>query len=423
MDSPKIRFKGYTDAWEQRKFNDVFDFMQNNSLSRAELSSDAGDVMNVHYGDILVKYGDVLDVETDNLTYLLNSTLVEKYQASLLQNGDIIIADAAEDETVGKCTEIAGLTTEIVLSGLHTIPCRPTTKFAEGYLGYYMNSRAYHDQLLPLIQGTKISSISKSAIQDTKVMYPKLEGEQVKIGSYFTNLDHLITLHQRKCEQTKKLKKFMLQKMFPKDGANVPEIRFSGFTDVWEQRKLGDLGSLKNGMNFSKDAMGHGYAFVNLQNVFGNNVVDAKNLGLAEASEKQLLEYSLQKGDVLFVRSSVKLEGVGEAALVSETLENTTYSGFIIRFRDEYGLNNDFKKFVFATKKVRDQIMSQATNSANKNISQSVLENLTFEIPSKDEQKKIGEFFQNLDNLITLHQRKYEELQKIKKFMLQNLFV
>lgn len=188
--------------------------MQNNSLSRAELSPDEGDVMNVHYGDILVKYGDVLDVETDNLTYLLDSTLVEKYQASLLQNGDIIIADAAEDETVGKCTEIAGLTTEIVLSGLHTIPCRSTIKFAEGYLGYYMNSRAYHDQLLPLIQGTKISSISKSAIQDTKVMYPKLEGEQAKIGSYFRSLDNLITLHQRKYEELQKIKKFMLQNMF-----------------------------------------------------------------------------------------------------------------------------------------------------------------------------------------------------------------
>ena len=182
----------------------------------------------------------------------------------------------------------------------------------------------------------------------------------------------------------------------------------------WEQRKLGDLGSLKNGMNFSKDAMGHGYAFVNLQNIFGNNVVEAKSLGLAEASEKQLLEYSLQKGDVLFVRSSVKLEGVGEVALVAENLENTTYSGFIIRFRDGYGLNNDFKKFVFATKKVRDQIMSQATNSANKNISQSVLENLTFEIPSKDEQKQIGEFFSNLDNLITLHQSKAESWKNKK---------
>ena len=176
-------------------------------------------------------------------------------------------------------------------------------------------------------------------------------------------------------------------------------------------------------MNFSKDAMGHGYAFVNLQNIFGNNVVDSKYLGLAEASEKQLLEYSLQQGDVLFVRSSVKLEGVGEAALVAENLENATYTGFIIRFRDEYGLNNDFKKIVFSTKNVRDQIMSQATNSANKNISQSVLENLIFKFPSLAEQQKIGSYFQNLDNLITLHQRKVEKLKNLKKSMLQKMFV
>lgn len=178
------------------------------------------------------------------------------------------------------------------------------------------------------------------------------------------------------------------------------------FLHAWEQRKLGELGSLKNGMNFSKDAMGHGYAFVNLHNIFGKNVVDSNSLGLAEASEKQLIEYSLQKGDVLFVRSSVKLEGVGEAALVAENLKNTTYSGFIIRFRDEYGLNDNFKKVIFSIKNVRDQIMSQATNSANKNISQSVLENLLLKLPLKDEQAKIGSYFQNLDNLITLHQRK-----------------
>ena len=203
---------------------------------------------------------------------------------------------------------------------------------------------------------------------------------------------------------------------------NTPKIRFKGFKDDWEQRKLGELGSLKNGMNFSKDAMGHGYAFVNLQNIFGHNVVNIDDLGLAEASEKQLIEYSLQKGDVLFVRSSVKLEGVGEAALVPRNLENTTYSGFIIRFRDEHGLNDDFKKFIFLTQKVRDQIMSQATNSANKNISQSVLENLSFEVPVYEEQQKIGEYFSNLDNLITLHQRKCDETKQLKKFMLQKMF-
>ena len=201
-----------------------------------------------------------------------------------------------------------------------------------------------------------------------------------------------------------------------------PKIRFKGFTKDWEQRKLGELGSLKNGMNFSKEALGHGFPFINLQNIFGNNVIDVNKLELADATEKQLLEYSLLKGDVLFVRSSVKLEGVGEAALVPETFENTTYSGFIIRFRDEYGLNNDFKKYIFGTQKVRNQIMAQATNSANKNISQGVLENLTFEVPSFDEQAKIGEHFSNLDHLITLHQRKCEQTKKLKKYMLQKMF-
>ena len=397
--------------------------LQNNTLSRADLSNERGIAKNVHYGDVLIKFGDVLDVSREQLPMITDEKILDKYKASFLQNGDVIIADTAEDTTVGKCSEIAGLRDEVVLSGLHTIPYRPVEKFATGYLGYYLNSSAYHDQLIPLMQGIKVTSISKSAMQDTDVVYPKSTEEQAMIGSYFQSLDNIITLHQRKCEQTKKLKKYMLQKMFPQNGAKVPEIRFDGFTYDWEQRKLGELGSLKNGMNFSKEAMGHGFPFINLQNIFGNNVIDVNKLELADATEKQLLEYSLLKGDVLFVRSSVKLEGVGEAALVPETLENTTYSGFIIRFRDEYGLNNDFKKYIFGTQKVRNQIMAQATNSANKNISQGVLENLTFEVPSFDEQAKIGEHFSNLDHLITLHQRKCDELKKMKKYMLQNMFI
>ena len=202
-----------------------------------------------------------------------------------------------------------------------------------------------------------------------------------------------------------------------------PKIRFKGFTKDWEQRKLGELGSLKNGMNFSKEAMGIGFPFVNLQNIFGNNVIDVTNLGKAMASDSQLKDYNLLNGDVLFVRSSVKLEGVGEAALVPQNLENTTYSGFIIRFRDEYGLDNNFKRFLFGIESVRNQIMAQATNSANKNISQTVLENLCLKIPNKSEQEKIGLYFSNLDHLITLHQHKCEELQNIKKFMLKNMFI
>ena len=201
-----------------------------------------------------------------------------------------------------------------------------------------------------------------------------------------------------------------------------PKIRFNGYTEDWEQRKLEELGSLKNGMNFSKEAMGIGFPFVNLQNIFGKNVIDVTNLGKAMASDSQLKDYNLLNGDVLFVRSSVKLEGVGEAALVPQNLENTTYSGFIIRFRDEYGLDNNFKRFLFGIEFVRNQIMAQATNSANKNISQTVLENLCLKIPKKSEQEKIGLYFSNLDHLITLHQRKCEQTKTLKKYMLQKMF-
>ena len=259
-------------------------------------------------------------------------------------------------------------------------------------------------------------NIAPADFFETKLMIPQDIEEQKKIGKYFEELERLITLHQRKCEETKTLKKYMLQKMFPQNGHSVPEIRFSGFTEDWEQRKLGELGSLKNGMNFSKEAMGIGFPFVNLQNIFGNNVIDVTNLGKAMASDSQLKDYNLLNGDVLFVRSSVKLEGVGEAALVPQNLENTTYSGFIIRFRDEYGLDNNFKRFLFGIESVRNQIMAQATNSANKNISQTVLENLCLKIPNKSEQEKIGLYFSNLDHLITLHHRKYMKYADLSVF-------
>ncbi|MCI6683039.1 MAG: restriction endonuclease subunit S [Roseburia faecis] len=211
---PKIRFSGFADAWEQRKLGDVLVSLQNNTLSRADLSKEIGVAKNVHYGDVLIKFGEVLDVSKEKLPMILDENVLTKYNASFLQNGDVIVADTAEDSTVGKCSEIAGLIDEVVLSGLHTIPYRPVEKFASGYLGYYLNSNAYHHQLIPLMQGIKVTSISKSAMQDTGIIYPKLIEEQAKIGTYFQSLDHLITLHQHKCDELQKLKKFMLQNMF-----------------------------------------------------------------------------------------------------------------------------------------------------------------------------------------------------------------
>lgn len=211
---PDIRFDGFTDDWEQRKLGNVLFSLQNNTLSRANLSDESGIAKNVHYGDVLIKFGEVLDVRKEKLPMITDENVLSKYKASFLQNGDVIVADTAEDSTVGKCSEIAGLNDEVVLSGLHTIPYRPIEKFASGYLGYYLNSGAYHNQLIPLMQGIKVTSISKSAMQNTDIDYPKSQEEQGKIGAYFKSLDEMITLHQHKCEELQNIKKFMLQNMF-----------------------------------------------------------------------------------------------------------------------------------------------------------------------------------------------------------------
>lgn len=211
---PKTRFPGFTDDWEQRKFGEVFTSLQNNTLSRAELSNEPGAAQSIHYGDVLIKYDEVLNVSDEPLAYIANQSVADKFRNSYLQNGDIVIADTAEDETVGKCTEIKGLTDQKIVSGLHTIPVRANKEFASGFLGFYLNSGSYHDQLRPLMQGIKVTSISKGALQDTIVKYPSDLKEQASIGNFFESLDNFITLHQRKLNHLKELKQGLLQKMF-----------------------------------------------------------------------------------------------------------------------------------------------------------------------------------------------------------------
>ena len=185
-------------SWEQRKFGEVFDCtVPNNTLSRVELSYDEGTVLNVHYGDVLIKYGSVLDVQKDDIPRIPHRC-IEDFNGALLQDGDVIIADTAEDETTGKACEIGNLQGSAIVSGLHTMVCRPRNRMALGYLGYYLNSNAYHHQLLPLMQGIKVLSLSRSNIQKTSVSYPSAMKEQQLIASYFSQLDNLITLHQRK---------------------------------------------------------------------------------------------------------------------------------------------------------------------------------------------------------------------------------
>lgn len=183
-------------AWEQRKLEDCFEFLKNNTLSRADLNGENGTARNVHYGDILIKFADCLDGERSDLPFITDDTVLPKFAGSILREGDVIFADTAEDEAVGKCVELRKLPKEPTISGLHTIPARPRFPFGAGYLGHYLNSDAYHRQLLPLMQGIKVISVSKAALQDTQVRFPSLS-EQSAIGATLSEIDSLITLHQR----------------------------------------------------------------------------------------------------------------------------------------------------------------------------------------------------------------------------------
>ena len=403
MENPKIRFKGFTKDWEQRKLGEVLISLQSNTLSRADLSNETGIAKNVHYGDVLIKFGDVLDVSREQLPMIKDEKILDKYKASFLQNGDVIIADTAEDTTVGKCSEIAGLRDEVVLSGLHTILYRPVEKFATGYLGYYLNSGAYHDQLIPLMQGIKVTSISKSAMQDTDIVYPKSTEEQAMIGSYFQSLDHLITLHQRKCEQTKNLKKYMLQKMFPQNGAKVPEIRFDGFTYDWEQRKLGEIATETYGGGTPKTSNEEFWKgdipWIQSSDLIDECLFDVRPRKCIsqEAVSKSATKLVPQNSIAIVTRV-----GVGKLAFMPFSYATSQ------DFLSLSGLKIDPEFTVYALYKMMQSVSNEVQGTSIKGVTKDELLAKKIIFPSCNEQKKIGAYLHSLDNLITLHQRQHK---------------
>ena len=264
-----------------------------------------------------------------------------------------------------------------------------------------------------------IAHYTITQLSETPISLPDIE-EQIKVGEYFESLDRLITLHQRKCEETKKLKKYMLQKMFPQNGKRVPEIRFAGFTDDWEQRKLGDISSLITKGTTPKDKSGTGEVnFIKVENIndFSGDIVGMSKISLEE-HQGYLKRSQLQEGDILFSIAGT----LGRVTSVNKEIlpANTNQALSIIRLKEG---NLEYVKTCLKGNVVADFIRRNPTIGAQPNLSLEQVSNLEIEIPSEAEQEKIGLYFSNLDHLITLHQRKYEELQKIKKFMLQNMFI
>ena len=418
---PQIRFSGFTDTWEQRKLSDTLNFLSNNTLSRAELSEDTGTYKNVHYGDVLVKFGEYIDAQSTDLPYIADDEKAKKFESSKLQDGDIIIADTAEDEAVGKCVEIGNIGDLSIVSGLHTIPCRSKVKFAPAYLGFYLNSSSYHDQLIPLMQGIKVTSISKSAISDTLISAPTDLSEQGKIGQFFSQLDTLITLHQRKYDKLTKVKKAMLEKMFPENGSPYPEIRFKGFTDAWEQHKLGDHSEIVAGGTPNtghpeywnpKEIPWMSSGEINNKVIYSTDNMISK-IGFSNSSAKWVKEKSV----LIALAGQGKTRGT---VAISEIPLTTNQS--IAAIQPDSFL---YYKFLFQNLEERYNELREVSSGdgTRGGLNKQIISDLEVLAPEIQEQIKIGDFLCGIDTLITLHQRKLEKLKNIKKACLEKMFV
>ncbi|WMD16102.1 restriction endonuclease subunit S [Anaerostipes hadrus] len=395
MSKPKIRFKGYEEDWEQRKLSKVAKYRNGKAHENSIAENGKYIVVNSKF---VSTDGRVRKFSNEQIEPLYKGEIA--FVLSDVPNGRAIARTFLVDKD-GKYTlnqRIAGIT-----------PYENTDSY---FLHILMNRNRY---FLKFDDGNKQTNLSVNDVTNFEEKYPSYE-EQYKIGQCFSNLDHLITLHQRKCEETKKLKKYMLQKMFPQNRKRVPEIRFAGFTDDWEQRKLGDLTTYRNGTGHEEKQSDVGkYELVNLNSISIDGGLKPSGKFIDEETE------TLIKDDLVMVLSDVGHgDLLGRVAIIPEN------NRFVLNQRVALLRNNGFAdtKYLFSYINAHQRYFKlQGAGSSQLNISRGSVENFEVLLPKRDEQKQIGECFSNLDHLITLHQRKYEELQKIKKFMLQNMFI
>ena len=361
----------------------------------------------------------MLDAQNDELPFITGRSK-DDFKGALLQNGDIIIADTAEDETTGKVCEIVNIQDKDVVAGLHTMVCRPKNKTAEGYFGYYMNSSSYHHQLLPLMQGIKVLSLSKTNVQKTTVKYPKDKAEQQKIADCLRRIDTLITLHQRKYEKLVNIKKSMLNKMFPPNGASVPEIRFKGFTDPWEQRKLDEIANFSKGVGYSKnDLCEEGTPIIlygRLYTKYETSIFDVDTFVKGKAGSV----YS-KGGEVIVPASGETAEDISIASVVVKPGILLGGDLNIVSPTTEY--DSAFLALTISSGAAHKYLSSLAQGKSVVHLHNADIQSVSAKFPTKREQEKIHLLFGKIDTLITLHQRKLEKLQNIKKSCLEKMFV
>ena len=417
--------------WELQTFDETFRVISNNTLSRENLNNCGGAVRNIHYGDILTKFPEVLDCNEEEIPYINELSLLSS-STQLLQDGDIVVADTAEDETVGKVIEVQNLGDSKLVAGLHTIPCRVKKgDFAPGWLGYYMNSDLFHNQILPYITGIKVSSISKGAISETLILVPPFD-EQEKIVQSLNKIQLLMTAETKVVNKIKLVKNGCLSKMFPQKDDTVPEMRLPGFTEAWEQRKLGELvkeGILEAPLDgnhgekhpTSDEYVDSGIPFLMASDIHNGevNIYSCKHITKERA--ERLDKGFARNGDVLLTHKAT----IGETAILSNLMTEyamLTPQVTYYRIKNEERLNREYLYSFFNSLDFQTELKTKAAQSTRPYIGITAQQNLKIILPAEiDEQRKIGLYFRNLDHLLTLYQCKCDKYSNIKKGMMSDL--
>ena len=408
---PELRFGVFPiKNWDEKKLQDIFIYLSTNTYSRNLLNNRQGIYQNIHYGDILVKYGSIIDAQKEEIPYINED--IECTTDNIIMDGDIIIADTAEDEIVGKTSEIFNIGDKKILSGLHTFWLRPLISFAPKYLGYFFNSTQYHNQLLPLIQGAKVSSISKKALNNTIIVYPSTS-EQQKIADCLSSLDDLIEATAQKVETLKEHKKGLMQRLFPAEGKNVPDLRFPEFQGKieWQRTILGAVVDYENGRAHENEIDEKG-DFI---------VVNSKFISTdGEVVKRTNTPYCLaDKEDILMVLSDVPNgRAIAKCFFVDESGKYTVNQR-ICRLRSK-SINS---KFLFYLINRNPYFLSFDDGVKQTNLKKSEVLECPLMIPSSPiEQQKIADLLSSIDDLIIATEQRIKSLEKHKKGLMQQLF-
>jgi len=398
---PNIRFKGFTDDWEQRKLGELVTFSKGSGYSKGDLLKEGTPI--ILYGRLYTKYETVIS----NV-----DTFVEPKGKSVFSKGGEVIVpgsgETAEDISIASVVEESG----VLLGGDLNI-ITPPKEINSAFLAISISNGKPHKDMAKMAQGKSVVHLHNSDLAKIDFPFPIYE-EQCRISNQFAELDNLITLHQRKCEQTKELKKFMLQKMFPKKGEKNPEIRFPGFTDDWEQRKFGDEFQRTNERNDGSFGAEH---WISVAKMYFQDPEKVQSNNLDTRT------YVLRYGDIAFEGNKSKDYKYGR--FVANDIGDGIISELFPIYRHISIYDNQFWKYYFKNDSIMAPIFAKALTSSgasSNKIEEKDLVKQIMLVPNLDEQSKIGTYFEEIDHLITLHQRKCEQLKELKKFMLQNMF-